>query len=63
MSLFSPAGPLGSPSVLRLTSDIAAPLSVSKPSGQAFDSCVTLPGSREVLSSKHLGVMSAVCGW
>lgn len=61
VSLFSPAGPLGSPSVLRLTSDRAAPLSLSKPSGWVFDSRVTLPGgSREVLSSKHLGVTSAV---
>lgn len=59
--LFFPAGPLGSPSVLGLTSDRAAPLSVSKPSGQAFDSCVTLL----VPLSKHLVVTSAVQlrGW
>ena len=55
VSLFSPAGPPGSPSVPRLTSDRAAPLSVSKPPGRAFDSCVRMPGSRE-----HLGVTSAV---
>lgn len=61
VSLFSPAGPLRSPPVLRLTSDRAAPLSISKPSGRAFDSCVTLPGcSREVLPSTHLVVTSAV---
>lgn len=56
--LFSPAGPLGYPSVLRLTSDRAAPLSVSKPSGRH---CVTLPGrSKEVLASKYLVVTSVV---
>lgn len=61
VSLFSPAGPLRSPPVLRLTSDSSAPLSISKPWGRAFDSCVTLPGcSREVLPSAHLVVTSAV---
>lgn len=38
-----------------------APLSVSKPSGLVFDSCMTLPGgSRAVLSSKHLVVTSGL---
>ncbi len=60
VSLFYPAGPLGSPSVLRPTLDRRAPLSVSKPSGRAFDSSVTLPGCREVLYSKHMVVTSAV---
>lgn len=61
VSLFSPAGPLGSPSVWRLTSDRAAPLSVSKPSRQALVSwCDAAWWFQEVLPSKHLVVTSAV---
>lgn len=53
VSLFSPAGPLGSPSGLRLTSDRAAPLSFKA------SSCAALPGKS---SPAQAWVSHQLCG-
>lgn len=64
VSLFSPAGPLGSPSVLKLTSDRAAPLLVFKAfrTGRLTDvwRCLVVPGKSFLT---NIWLSHQLCDW